>query len=94
MAGSYRGGEMNINLHIDRLVLDGIHIAPGQRHLLQASVTTELTRMLNNGGLAGNLVDGATLPQLSTNNIELTDKKPNQLGQQIAQSVYGGIGHE
>ena len=33
------------------------------------------------------------LPQLSTGGIQLTGgKNPTQLGQQIAQSVYGGIG--
>ena len=82
---------MNINLHIERLVLDGVNIAPGQRDLLQASVTTELTRLLNNSGLAGKLVEGVSLPGLSTNSIQLTGNNPTQLGQQIAQSVYGGI---
>ena len=85
---------MNINLHIERLVLDGINIAPGQRDLLQASVTTELTQLLNNAGLAGNLVEGVSLPRLSTSSIQLTGNSPTQLGQQIAQSVYGGIGRE
>ena len=34
------------------------------------------------------------LPQLSTGGIQLTGDNPTQLGQQIAQSVYGYIGHE
>ena len=85
---------MNINLHIERLVLDGINIAPGQRDLLQASITTELTQLLNNAGLADNLVEGVSLARLSTSSIQLTGNSPTQLGQQIAQSVYGGIGHE
>lgn len=85
---------MNISLHIDRLVLDGIHIAPGQRHLLEANVTTELTRLLNNGGLARNLVEGVALRRMSTSGIQITGNNPRQMGQQIAQSVYGGIGSE
>jgi hypothetical protein len=85
---------VNINLHIERLVLDGVNITPGERHLLQTSVTNELTQMLNNGGLACNLVEGVTLPRLSTSGIRLNDNKPMKLGQQIAQSVYGGIGRE
>jgi hypothetical protein len=36
-----------------------------QRHLLQASVTTGLTRLLKNGGLAPNLVEGVALPRHS-----------------------------
>lgn len=85
---------MNINLHIERLVLDGVDIAPGQRHLLQASVETELTRLLTDRGLAANLAQSVALPRLSTNGMRLMGNNPTQLGQQIAQSVYGGIGHE
>ena len=86
---------MNINLHIERLVLDGVNIAPNQRHLLQASVETELTRLLIVGGLAPSFTQGSALPRLSTSGIQLTGgNNPTQLGRQIAQSVYGGIGHE
>ncbi len=85
---------MNINLHIERLVLDGVNILPGQRHLLQASVETELARMLTDGGLSPSLAQGVALPRLSTGGIQLTGNEPTQLGQKIAQSVYGGIGHE
>jgi hypothetical protein len=85
----------SIQLHIERLVLDGVNIAPGQSYLLQASVETELTRLLTDGGLAPNLAEGVALPRLSTSGIQLTgDDNPAQLGRQIAQSVYGGIGHE
>lgn len=85
---------MNINLHIERLVLDGVNIAPGQRHLLQASVETELTRMLTEGGLSPSLAQGINLSRVSANGIQLTGNNPTQIGRQIAQSVYGGIGHE
>jgi hypothetical protein len=82
---------MKINLHIERLVLDGVIISPGQRDLLQESVTTELAQLLNNGGLADNFAEGVSLPRLSTNGIQLTGNNTILLGQQIAQSVYGGI---
>ena len=85
---------MKINLHIERLVLDGINISPGQRDLLQASVTIELAQLLNNGDLAGNIVEGVLLPRLSADSIKLTGNNPTQLGQQIAQSIYGGISRE
>jgi len=85
----------SIHLHIERLVLDGVDIAPGQRHLLQAGVTAELTRLLTDGGLAPSLAQGIALPRLSTGGIQLNGgDDPTQLGQQIARSVYGGIGHE
>jgi len=86
---------VNIKLHIERLVLDGVNLAPNQRHVLQASVETELTRLLTEGGLSPNLAQGTALPRMSTNGLQLTDgNNPMQLGQQIAQSVYKGIGHE
>lgn len=85
---------MNINLHIERLVLDGVNLAAGQRHLLQASVETELTRLLTDGGLAPSLARGSALPKLSGSGIQMTTSNPIQIGRQIAQSVYGGITHE
>jgi hypothetical protein len=85
---------MNINLHIERLVLEGVNIAPGQRRLLQASVEAELTRLLTGGDLSGSLAQGVVLSHLSTSGIQLTSNNPTQLGQQIAQSVYGRICHE
>ena len=85
---------MNIKLHIERLVLDGVNIAPSQHHLLQASMETELTRLLTDGGLSPSLAQGTALPRISTDGIQLTSNNPTQIGQQIAHSVYGGIGHE
>lgn len=86
---------MNINLHIERLVLEGVNIALGQRHLLQASVEAELTRLLTAGGLSPSLAQGTALPRISASGIQLmAGDNPTQIGQQIAQSVYGGIGHE
>lgn len=85
---------MNIKLHIDRLMLDGVIIAPDQRHLLQASVETELTRLLTDGGLSSSLAQGIAVPRISIGDIQLTSNNPTQLGQYIAQSMYRGIGHE
>jgi hypothetical protein len=85
---------MNIDLHIERLILDGIDLTPGQRHLLQNSVTEELTRLLSHGGVAPHLANGIDLNRLPTSAVQWSGDNPVQLGQQIARSVYGGIGHE
>lgn len=85
---------MEFNLHIERLVLDGLDIAPSQGDLLQTSVIRELTQLFNRGGLATNLVAGASLNRVKTNNIQVSGEKPQSLGQKISQSVYGGIGYE
>ena len=84
---------MNINLHIERLVLDGLDTAPGQRHLLRAAVESELVRMLTTGGLANQLTGGGALPGIVSPAIQLNGgNDPTQLGRKIAGAVYGGIG--
>lgn len=86
---------MNINLHIERLVLDGVNIEPQQRPLLQQAVQIELTRLLATGGLSRDFAGGLAVPRISSPSISLAaDNHPAQLGRQIARSVYGGIGHE
>ena len=84
---------MNIKLHIERLILEGVDILPSQRHLLQTSLETELTRLLADGGLSPSLAGGVALPHVTASSIQLVGgNNPAQIGQQIAQSVYGGIG--
>jgi len=84
---------MNINIHIERLILDGLPITHSQRPLVQASVEAELARLLATDGLASSLQAGGALPNIPGGSIQLTsDGNPHKLGQQIAQAVYGGIG--
>lgn len=84
---------MNINLHIERLVLDGIELERGQESLLQAAVETELARMLSAEGLSTHLMSGGAMPRLQAGDIRLSaGGNSHQLGQQIARAVYGGIG--
>jgi hypothetical protein len=93
MGEGWGEGEMNINLHIERLVLDGIPLGPGQRPLLQAAVETELTRLLANGGLSDAIQSGGALYNVRTASIQLAnDGSPARLGERIAGAVYGGIG--
>ncbi|SEO73192.1 hypothetical protein [Nitrosovibrio sp. Nv6] len=84
---------MNINLHIDRLILDGVTIPHHQRRLLQASMEAELARLLSKGGVLTGLKNGGAIPQVPAKAIQLSASvTPVQLGRQIARSVYGGIG--
>jgi hypothetical protein len=84
---------MNIRLHIEQFVLDGISVPHEHRPLLRAAVENELARLLAEGGLASGLLAGGALPEVPAPAIQLTDQgDPVHLGQQIAQAVYGGIG--
>lgn len=84
---------MNIQLHIDRIVFDGFSLPHSQRPIVQAAIEAELTRLLLADGLPPSVLTGGAIPQLAAAPIQLApDSNPTQLGQQIAQSVYGGIG--
>ena len=84
---------MNINLHIDRLVLDGLPIDRQQGSLVKAAVEAELSRLLTANGLANGLMTGGAMPSAPAPGIQMSgDTSPTRLGQQIGRAVYGGIG--
>jgi hypothetical protein len=83
---------MNINVNIDRLILEGVSVPQAQRPLLQSSVEAELGRLLTEGGVGENWRSGGAVPSVSASPIQLAvDGNYTQWGQQIARSVYGGI---
>lgn len=90
---------MNVRLHIERLVLEGISVAPDQRSLLQSAIEQELTRLLSAGGSEGTgvginaeLQNGGSLYSVRANQIDISsDSGPTEIGRQIAGAVYGGI---
>lgn len=83
---------MNVNLHIERLILDGLPIESRHGSTVQASIETELARLVTQGDLASNLRGGA-VPSVRADAIQLASPStPVQLGRQIAGSIYGSIG--
>jgi hypothetical protein len=83
----------NIQVHIERLILDGIAVAPGERPRLQAAVEGDLARRLAEGGLSPALLGGGALPAVQAGNIQLSGEADTVgLGHQIAHAAYGGIG--
>lgn len=81
---------MNINLHIERLILDGIDFSPSQRQQLRVAVEAELARLLGDGAVLTD-VRGGAVPSISSHAIELNNN-PTEFGKQVAGSVFGGIG--
>ena len=83
---------MNIELHIERLILDGLQVEPRNRATLQAAVEAELTRLLTTGGLRPELLSGAAVQSIRGREIQVTNQMPAaQIGNQIAHAVAGGI---
>jgi hypothetical protein len=84
---------VNVRLHIERLVLDGLPVAPGQAPLVQAAMEAELARLFAAGGIAAGLPDLGAVPALRAGALQFeAGTAPAQIGVQIAQAVYGGIG--
>ncbi|MDJ0681401.1 MAG: hypothetical protein AB4372_32800 [Xenococcus sp. (in: cyanobacteria)] len=79
---------MNINLYIDRLILEGIELSPSQRTLLQATIESELSRLLTVNGIPENLEGGGNILRLPTSINVKKNMNPRQMGQEIAQSIY------
>jgi hypothetical protein len=92
MERPYRGGEVNINLHIERLVLDGFSVESHQQPVLKATLESELGRLLAQNGIASGLQSGGAFNAMRTDSINVGEKnEPSHLGRQIARSVYTGI---
>ncbi len=84
---------MKINLHIDTLLIDGLEIGPGDGARVKAAVESGLSRLLQQGGIAPGLREGGTVSGIRTAPLQADGKSsPKELGTQIAQAVYGGIG--
>jgi hypothetical protein len=84
---------VNIQLHIERLVLEGLPLTGHQGMLVQAAVEHELGRLLSAGQLKPNIASGGAMPALQVGMIQAPNAaSPVRLGAQIAGAVYSGIG--
>jgi len=82
---------MNVNLHIDCLVLDGFDLVRHDRAALESSVVAELTQRLSQEGIAS-AVERGDCARLSAGNIPLGAAiEPKALGRHIAGAVHGGL---
>jgi hypothetical protein len=78
---------MNINLHIERMILDGLPLTSGQGAVVQTAIETELARLLeaNSRWVFPDLRDGGTMPSVRAGSFLLAEKSsPAQVGHQIA----------
>jgi hypothetical protein len=84
---------LRINIHIERLVFDGIELLGGMRPRMQEAFESELTHLLVQNGLSQELLAGVALTSMNAPVIEVAQgARPQVLGHQIAQAVYKGIG--
>ena len=84
---------MNIQVHIERLILDGVTLGVAERPQLQAAVEMELGRLLAERGIAKGLASDVALDSVRGGAVQLQSGTGGAgLGKQVAQAVYGGIG--
>jgi hypothetical protein len=86
---------MKINVHIERLVLEGLPLSRAHGPLVQRAVEAELARLLAGNAIANDLRSAATIPRAVGSPVQYaSEASPHQLGTQIAQSVHAGLGKE
>lgn len=83
---------MTVNIHIERLVLDGLSVPYHQQEQLQAAVEMELGHLLTTNSLPNGLKQGGAISNISAGEIQLAvESDSTHLGQQIARAVYKGV---
>ncbi len=91
MARPYECRLMKVNLHIEKLVLDGITLSAHERTLLHKSVEQHLTRKLTSQGINKNLSAGGAYSRVQAPDIQTHSHGTRGLGRQIASAVHGGL---
>lgn len=95
LAETDRGGAMNINLHIERLIVDDFGIQPQQRDELKAAVVAALRQQLVSQGIGASLHPETSRSSVNAGSISVESSKGlESLGQRIGHAVVGGIRHE
>jgi hypothetical protein len=84
---------MNITVHIERLILDGIALPHRHRLVVQAAMEEELARLLARDGLSIDFQQSHVQQRVLAGVLEVKDTdEPAVLGRNIARAVYKGIG--
>lgn len=81
---------MNITVHIEHLVLDGLPVAATDSTAVQAAVQTELTRLLTENGLPPH--QGGALATVRGADVHLPpDTAPGTIGREIGAAIHEGL---
>ncbi len=83
---------MTINVVIERLVLEGLPITPGQAPILGEALRTELARLLSEGGLPARIAGGGVVPRLNGGTwAPRQDARADAIGAQLARPIAGAL---
>jgi hypothetical protein len=83
---------MRIDVHIERLVLDGLPVTTAEGPHIRAALEGELARLLASGDVSRQFATGGALPRIDSPQIGLTPRQPpDAIGRAVARSVHAGI---
>ena len=82
---------MNVELHIERLVVTGMPLPPGGRAALARVLGREVSRLIADGGLGPAVLGGTSTPRLTAT---LSASAGTRFGPELARSVYSCLGPE
>lgn len=83
---------MNLNLHIERIILEGVTIEPHEQAIVKASVISELGNLLTNTELPSYVTSHNLSPVIYGSEVSLSvTSAPRDLGMHVARSIYEGI---
>ena len=83
---------MNVQIDIERLILDGFDLTFRERQQLRASLESELGRLIAANGLTADLLTRSVVPNLQTDGFAYTPgQDASETGRQIARAVYQSI---
>lgn len=79
---------MKINVHVERLVLEGLPGSTRRTPILKAALTTELARLLQSPDLWNAVPSSTAVPRMKARDLRVnTDASPNRLGVDIARAI-------
>ena len=85
---------MNINVNIERLVLDGLAVTYGQSARVRQEVETQLCNLLSRNGIAPRFLSGGSFAAIAGGGIQLKENVSTAgIGRQIASAVYRGLAY-
>jgi hypothetical protein len=80
----------NVDLRIERLVVDGIQLNGAQAAQMRVAMQTELSRLLA-GGLPHSLPAGATPRLRAPDLLNFDSSNSSELGRRVGQTVYKSL---
>lgn len=94
MAGTIGGGEVNINLHIERLIVEDMEFDTRGKAQMSRAIKQQLLTQLTERGLLADIKGLADQRFVKGGEISFMDSdQPAATGQKIGEAIFRGIGN-